>query len=171
MPTSCDERLLPASTSRIAIHHHRAAAIEAHRHGRSAAAARIAWLWAAYWLAHGLAHRLLNVSYHRSSRGTACEQAIPANTTARGIEDQHRHRDKQQSLFHLLRCPCVGDAPFTWFARGNLGPDGCEESRRAIVRFLHTTIAPDVAFGKHGVVFLPQFPLPEMHGVRIVLSV
>lgn len=44
----------------------------------------------------------------------------------------------------------------------------CEELRRAQSRFLHTTIAPDVAFGKHRVAVLPRFRLAEIHGVRVV---
>jgi hypothetical protein len=42
--------------------------------------------------------------------------------------------------------------PEAMFRRG-----GSEDSRRALQRFLHTTIAPVVVFGKHSVEFLPQF--------------
>lgn len=110
---SADFNSLTASASSVhAGAHHRAAAVaNRHRHAR---AARITRLWAA----HGLANRgaLLSTSHHRSCHCGAAKQPIAAGTTARGIEDQNSHCDKQQSLFHHLHCPHEGDAPFTWFA-------------------------------------------------------
>ncbi|GEM_PF-3022681 len=145
---------LTASTTAVhARAHHRAAAVaNRHRHAR---AARITRLGAA----HGLANRcaLLHLANHRSCHCGAAEQPIAAGTTARGIEDQNSHCDKQQSLFHHLHCPHKGDAPFTWFAWWQWQVRRERGFTPSELRFLHTTIAPGVAFGNHRVAFLPHF--------------
>jgi hypothetical protein len=67
---------------------------------------------------------------------------------------------------------CVVPAWGTLRSRGLpeaiLRPGVYEDSCQAVVRFLHTTIAPDVAFGKHGVAFLPRFLARRMHGVTVM---